>query len=104
MTYRLIFSDKTRREWNKLGATIRDQFRKVLLRRLEEPRVPSARVHGAGEFYKIKLRNAGYRLIYEVLEKEIVVLVVAIGRRDGDEVYDDFRRELKLRQQSGSSD
>ena len=37
--------------------------------------------------YKIKLRDVGYRLVYEVIDRRLVVLVIAIGRRDHDETY-----------------
>ena len=37
--------------------------------------------------YKIKLRDVGYRLVYEVIDRRLVVLIIAIGRRDHDETY-----------------
>lgn len=37
--------------------------------------------------YKIKLKSSGYRLVYKVLDKEIVVLVVAVGKRERNAVY-----------------
>lgn len=37
--------------------------------------------------YKIKLRNAGYRLVYQVREWDIVVAVVAVGKREHSAVY-----------------
>ncbi len=37
--------------------------------------------------YKIKLRDVGYRLVYKVIDRRLVVLVIAIGRRDHDETY-----------------
>ena len=37
--------------------------------------------------YKIKLRDVGYRLVYEVIDRRLVVLVIAIGRRDHDATY-----------------
>lgn len=37
--------------------------------------------------YKIKLRAAGYRLVYRVFDERIVVQVVAVGRRDRNLVY-----------------
>ena len=33
------------------------------------------------------LDDAGYRLVYEVIERRLVVVVVAVGRRDHNEVY-----------------
>ena len=37
--------------------------------------------------YKIKLRELGYRLVYEVIDQRLVVVVIAIGKRDHDEAY-----------------
>ncbi|KAA8384003.1 stability protein StbE [Acetobacter sp. DmW_125133] len=44
--------------------------------------------------YKIKRRASGYRLVYQVHEGKLIVLVVAIGRRDANEVYDDATRRV----------
>jgi mRNA interferase RelE/StbE len=90
MIYSLRFGAKARKSWDKLDSTTRDQFKKVLDRRLEQPRVPSARLRGGAEIYKIKLRDVGYRLIYEVNDTEIVVFVIAVGRRK--EVYATLER------------
>lgn len=87
MTYELAFLDEALKEWRKLDSTTRDQFKAKLAERLENPKVPSARLHGAKERYKIKLRSAGFRLVYEVRNQELVVLVVAIGKRERNEVY-----------------
>ena len=45
------------------------------------------KLRGYDSVYKIKLRTAGYRLAYEVIDDEIVVYVLAIGKRDKDAVY-----------------
>jgi mRNA interferase RelE/StbE len=37
--------------------------------------------------YKIKLRAAGYRLVYRVYDDRIVVQVIAVGKRERNEVY-----------------
>lgn len=89
MTYNLRFREEAKKEWDTLGATIRAQFKKKLAERLEEPHVPSARLHGSQNRYKIKLRAVGYRLVYEVRDAELVVSVIAVGRRDRNAVYRD---------------
>ena len=40
---------------------------------------PSDALHGMKDCYKIKLRGAGYRLVYRVEEERIVILVLAVG-------------------------
>ena len=87
MIYELGFLEPALKEWRKLDAHTRDQFKKKLTERLDNPRVPSAKLSGKKDRYKIKLRNVGYRLVYEVRDEEVVVVVVAVGRRDRNAVY-----------------
>ena len=72
-------------ERNELTAeleTIRENTMVNLSRRLENSHIDSTRIRGYNHHYKIKLRSAGYRLVYEVEEKEITVFVICVGRRD----------------------
>ncbi|MGR2172783.1 type II toxin-antitoxin system RelE family toxin [Salmonella enterica] len=87
MTYELAFDRRALKEWQKLGHTIREQFKKKLAERLENPRVPAARFHGHADRYKIKIRASGYRLVYQVIDEKVVLLVIAVGRRESSEVY-----------------
>lgn len=82
MSYRLKFLPSALKEWRKLTPEIREPFKAHLERRLENPHIDAARIIGYKNHYKIKLRSAGYRLVYEVEEKEIVVYVICVGRRD----------------------
>ena len=85
--YRLTFRRDAKKEWDKLGATIRSQFSKKLAERLQAPRVASARLSDLPDCYKIKLRAVGYRLVYQVFDDRVVVSVVAVGQRDRNHVY-----------------
>ena len=87
MTWRLAFLPSARKEWAALGGNVREQFRKKLIERLEGPRLASARLSGMPDCYKIKLRAAGYRLVYRVDDDVVTVVVVAVGRRDRNLVY-----------------
>lgn len=87
MTYKLKFLPTAKKEWGKLAPPIQSQFKKKLKERLENPHVPSSKLRGYDSVYKIKLRTAGYRLAYEVIDEEIVVYVLVIGKRDKDAVY-----------------
>jgi len=87
MTYKLKFDKRALKEWEKLGHPVKAQFKKKLEERLENPRVPSAKLSGHADRYKIKLRSAGYRLVYQVFDDEIIVSVIAIGKRENSDVY-----------------
>lgn len=88
MTYDLAFLDEALKEWRKLDAATREQFKAKLAERLQNPLIPASRLRGSRNRYKIKLRNAGFRLVYEVREQELLVLVVAVGKRERNAVYD----------------
>jgi len=87
MTYKLEFIRDAFKEWKALDTSIQNQFKKKLAERLQNPEVPSARLIGSQNRYKIKLRGAGFRLVYEVHQQEVLVLVVAVGKRERNAVY-----------------
>ena len=87
MSYELGFLQDALKEWRKLDSTTRQQFKGKLAERLVNPRVPSAKLSGHKDRYKIKLRSAGYRLVYEVRNSEVIVVVVAVGKRERNAVY-----------------
>jgi len=87
MTYRLKFLPAAKKEWDKLAEPLKKQFKNKLIERLDQPHVLSAKLKGYDSVYKIKLRTAGYRLAYEVLDDEIIVYVLAVGKRDKNAIY-----------------
>ena len=75
------------REWKKLGATSRAQFKARLGERLIAPHVPADRLSGGRNSYKVKLRSSGCRLVYSVDDTSVTVRVIAVGRRERGAVY-----------------
>lgn len=94
MTYEIEFYEDALEEWNQLDVSVRSQFKKKLEKLVESPHRPANRLRGLDGCYKIKLRAAGVRLVYKVEEGELVILVVAVGKRDKNAVYDAARERL----------
>ena len=88
MSYSLEFLPSAQKEWRKLGATVREQLKKKLKARVDAPRVQAAKLSGHADRYKIKLRKSGYRLVYEVVDDRLVILVIAVGKRNRAAVYE----------------
>ena len=88
MTYRLEFHEDALKEWNDLDGSIKYQFKKQLEKRMADPYVPAAKLsNDLNECYKIKLQKIGYRLVYEVIDNRLVIIVLSVGRRDGLQAY-----------------
>ncbi len=83
--YALDFHPDALKEWQKLDNSIREQFKTKLKERLQNPCVLSAKIEK--NRYKIKLRGVGYRLVYEVRDNELIIVVIAVGKRERSEVY-----------------
>jgi mRNA interferase RelE/StbE len=88
MIYKLTFLKSAKKEWDKLSVDAKKQFKNKLQERLLNPLVPKDSLIGMKDCYKIKLKSLGYRLVYKVLQEQIVVQVVAVGKRDKSLVYE----------------
>ena len=98
MSYELEFDPRALKEWKKLGHTVKTQFKKKLEKVLENPRIEANQLSGLPDCYKIKLRSAGYRLVYQVRDELIIVFVVAIGKRENNAVYEDTHQRTEAQE------
>ncbi len=87
MTYDLLFHPDALDEWGKLDKPLREQFKKKLAERLLNPHVSASKLSGQKNRYKIKLRSMGYRLVYDVVDTQLIVTVVAVAKRERNAVY-----------------
>jgi mRNA interferase RelE/StbE len=87
MSYRIKFLPSALKEWKKLSPPIQKQFKKKLEERSTNPRNEARKLRGFKDIYTIKLRSVGYRLVYEVSDAEIVIIVIAVGKRERGLVY-----------------
>lgn len=87
MSYTVKFREDALKEWQKLDRTIQQQFAKKLKKCCENPHIPSAKLRGVKDCYKIKLRTSGFRLVYQVIDDTLIIAVVAVGKRERSEVY-----------------
>jgi mRNA interferase RelE/StbE len=95
MTYRLKFLPSAFKEWQKLDGQVKKFFKKKLTERLENPHSISDKLRNFSSHYKIKQRSTGYRLVYEVMDKEITVMVIVVGKRDKGAVYKKLEKRSK---------
>ncbi|WP_416274716.1 type II toxin-antitoxin system RelE family toxin [Lamprobacter sp.] len=75
-------------EWEALDGSVKEPFRKALKKRLEQPHVPGSELHGNLQgCYKIKLRKQGWRLVYRVKDDVLIVMVMAVAKREDSVAY-----------------
>ena len=87
MSYELEFLHSALKEWQKLGHTVREQIKKKLREYLDNPKVQADALRDMPGHYNIKLRAPCYRLVYRVEDERVVVVVVAVGKRERGVAY-----------------
>jgi mRNA interferase RelE/StbE len=86
--YKLKFLPEALKEWHQLDGSIKLILRKALKKRLVQPKVPGSELHGdLKDCYKIKLLKHGYRLVYTIENHNLVVLVLAVDKRENSIAY-----------------
>lgn len=90
MSYSIEIAPSARREWKKLDHDIKIQLVKKLEKILDNPRIAALRLSSMSDCYKIKLRSKGYRLIYQIFDDRLILMIIAVGKRDAskNDVYD----------------
>lgn len=96
MTYKLLRHKDFTAEWEKLPVSVQDQLKKKLAKVVEQPHIPKNILRGdlAG-CYKIKLLKAGVRLIYQVKDDYVAILLITVGKRADRAVYDEAEKRIK---------
>ena len=97
MNYKLKFIPSALKEFKKLDNSVKNVFKNKLKERLENPHVPSAKLRGFKNVYKIKIKSPGYRLVYEVFDKEIYILVLTVGKRENNEIYQKLIKRIRIK-------
>lgn len=92
--YKIGFNHSAQKEWDKLGKPIQLQFALKLKERVINPHVLKDALSGMPNCYKIKLRSIGFRLVYQVIDRELVVTVIAVGKRERNEAYRKARERI----------
>jgi mRNA interferase RelE/StbE len=80
VTYRVTLAPAAARQLRKLDPQVRRRIQAALELLATEPRPPAATqlVGGAGEW---RIRTGDYRVIYEIHDDHLVVLVLRVGHR-----------------------
>ncbi len=81
MSYRVEFHARAARVVRKLEADVRRRILDAATQLAEQPRPPGAITMQGAETPQLRIRIGDYRLIYEVHDHELVVLVVQVGHR-----------------------
>jgi mRNA interferase RelE/StbE len=78
--YRVVLTPAAERQFAKLSHQAREMIAAVLAALAGNPRPPGCvKLAGAEDLWRIRVRQ--YRVIYQILDDELIVVVVKIGDR-----------------------
>ena len=83
--YRIVFTGGASRAYNALSADVRKRIDKRLSVLQDNPRPPGIKALVGAAAGAYRLRVGDYRVLYEVHDDQVIVLVLMVGHRR--EVY-----------------
>ncbi len=96
-TYKVVFRPRAKKRFDRLDPAIQRQIARKLDERCRNPRVPGDALSKLRDCYKIKLRAKGIRLVYQVRDARLILLVLSVGSREREEAYVEAANELDKR-------
>ncbi len=101
MNWNVAFLEEASKDLRDLTQEQRKQVRKMIDRVSQSPDVdgygkPLGNVGGRNltSCFKIKLRAAGLRVVYKLIRTDTKMLVVVVGVREDDEVYEEAAKRI----------
>ena len=98
MSWQLQYLAETTEDFDSLDGSQKILVRKAIKKTGENPLPKAEGGYGAPlgnkgsrdltNFLKIKIRKAGIRIVYKLIQTETVMLVVVIGLREDEDVYE----------------
>lgn len=104
MKWTVEYIKEAQKDLRKLDPYVRKLVLKAIDKTAERPLPPpegigkplgnhaSSRLSG---FYKIKFRNLGYRVVYDLVLEGSVMKIIIISVRDDEEVYKEAERRIQ---------
>ncbi len=87
--HKLRFMPEALEEWRNLDGSVQANLKKLLAKRLDNPRVPGGELHGPlTGCYTIRLRQQGVRLVYSLEDDHLLVTVIAVDKREDGVAYE----------------
>ncbi len=104
MKWTVEYIKEAQRDLRKLDPYVRKLVLKAIEKTAERPLPPPDGIgkplgnHASSSlsgFYKIKLRNLGYRVVYDLVRKGSVMKIIIISVRDDEAVYKEAERRIQ---------
>ena len=97
--YDYKFHPEAKKELKKLNKSVQILFTKTLKKILTSPELGQDLGHknniDLSGLKKMYFDHKRYRIVYQILEDEIVIHLIAIGKRDKMEVYEKARDRIE---------
>ena len=103
--WNVIFTDDALNDFRKLSGNEKNEVSKAIKKFSQNPLPKSEGGYGnplgnkgnrnLTNYYKIKLLKAGIRIIYKLVKTEQGMIIIVIGARSDDEVYDIASKRIK---------
>ena len=99
MGYRVEFLPEAAREFEALDGSLKKLAARQIEKLVERPELGESLGNKMGidltGYRKVYFGKKGYRIVYEIQQQRLIVLIVGIGKRERAEIYREVARRLR---------
>lgn len=89
--YKLAYTKEAKSQIDKLSGAVRIQIKEAIEKIASDPSIGKRLTHELSDF--MSHRSGDYRIIYQIHNQEVMVLIVSIGHRK--DVYEKLSRRFR---------
>ena len=99
MVYRIEFLPEAAQEFEALDGSLKKLAARQIEKLQERPELGESLGNKMGidltGYRKVYFGKKGYRIVYEIQQQRLVVLIIGVGKRERAEVYREVARRLR---------
>lgn len=105
MTYAIKYHPEVIEDLQQLGGNVRKQVFKKIEQLAQNPQLGHSLGNKAGfdltGYRKAYVDNRRIRIVYKIVDKQICIFIISVGKREGLEVYQTAQQRIKNLPETG---
>lgn len=99
MDFKIKFHPEAKKEYDNLDNSVKIKVIKLFNKLKKEPELGKPlgnnNLTNLSGFYKLYVENKKYRIVYKILNNELQVFILGIGKRENNDIYKVVNNRIK---------
>ena len=99
MDFKIKFHPDAKKDYDNLDNSVKIKVVKLLKKLSTQPKLGkplgNTNLSDLTGLFKLYVENKKYRIVYKIVDKELLILIIGIGKRDNNDIYNIVNKRNK---------